>query len=201
MAVTRERFESGLTYEQWLAAMTKNKERFEQNYQTATILPEDAAFFASLPEPLNVLVLAEDWCGDVIANLPVLAKLAHAANGKLLLRIFLRDQNLDIMDQYLYQGKFRSIPTFVFFDQHMNEVGRWMERPQLARQEMDDGRSRFVTQHPELPDADKPFQDMSEATRQVYAASLSQFRAENAARWAQAVVDEVRAVVTSGLRI
>lgn len=31
---------------------------------------------ADLDRPLHVLVLAEDWCGDVIANLPVLGRLA-----------------------------------------------------------------------------------------------------------------------------
>ncbi len=42
------------------------------------------------------------------------------------------------MDQYLYKGQFRSIPTVVFFDSAMNELGRWAERPQIARDEMDE---------------------------------------------------------------
>ena len=66
------------------------------------------------------MVLAEDWCGDVIANLPLLGELAQAS-GKLNLRVFLRDQNLDIMDQYLKEGKFRSIPVFAFFDQDFSQ--------------------------------------------------------------------------------
>jgi len=31
MAVTRERFEQGLTYDQFKAHMTRNQERFEEN--------------------------------------------------------------------------------------------------------------------------------------------------------------------------
>jgi hypothetical protein len=152
------------------------------------------AIFAGLKEPLNVLVLAEDWCGDVIANLPILARLAQAS-GKINLRIFKRDQNLDIMDQYLYQGQFRSIPVFVFFDQAMSEVGRWIERPQIARDEMAEARRRFAAEHADLPDVNKPVPEMADATRQLYMATMSRLRAENAARWTQAVVDEIRAAV------
>jgi hypothetical protein len=27
------------------------------------------------------------------------------------------------------QGKYRSVPTFVFFDENFRELGRWIERP------------------------------------------------------------------------
>lgn len=199
MTISRQRFDSGLTYEQWLEGMTQNKERFLNNYAACQLRPEDSAFFKSLPQTLNVLVLAEDWCGDVIANLPILARLAHTAAGKLNLRIFKRDENLDIMDQYLYQGQFRSIPTFVFFDQQMNEVGRWIERPQIARDEMNEARRRFAAEHADLPDANKSYAEMSEATRQLYVATFASLRAENAARWTQAVVDELRKVVAGGI--
>jgi hypothetical protein len=192
MPVSRERFDSGMTYEQWVDSMTQNKERFLKIYETAQISAKDIAAFKALPAPINVLVLGEDWCGDVIANLPILAKLAHAVGGKLNLRIFKRDSNLDLMDQYLYQGKFRSIPTVVFFDDKMNEIGGWWERPQMARNEMDEARRRFAAEHADLPDVNKPAPEMSDATRQLYMATFAKLRADNAARWTQAVVDEVR---------
>ncbi len=128
MAVTRERFESGMTYDEWKAGMTRNRERFEALEGRVEISPDDLAAFRRLPRPLNVLVLAEDWCGDVINNLPVLGRLA-AESGKLNLRVFLRDQNPDLMDQYLNQGQYRSIPVFAFFDDEFRELGRWIERP------------------------------------------------------------------------
>ena len=195
MAVSRERFDSGLTYQQWLDSMTQNKERFTSNYEKAQIDAKDAADFSALPQPVNVLVIGEDWCGDVIANLPILAKLAHASNGKLNLRIFKRDQNLDLMDAYLYKGQYRSIPVFVFVDQQMNELGCWWERPEIARNETDEARRRFAAEHPDLPDAAKPPQDMSEDTRKLMIAMMQHLRAETAARWTQAVVDDVRKIV------
>jgi hypothetical protein len=108
--------------------MTRNRERVEENERRVEIPPADLAAFRDLPRPLHVLVLAEDWCGDVIANLPVLAQLAERS-GKLDLRILLRDQNDDVMQQYLNQGKYKSIPVFVFLDENFREVGHWIERP------------------------------------------------------------------------
>jgi len=121
MAVTRERFEQGLSYDAFKAQMTRNQERFAANERRVELASDDLAPFQRLPRPLPVLVLAEDWCGDVIDNLPVLGRLA-AASEHLDLLIFLRDQNLDLMDQYLKEGQFRSIPVFVFFDQDFNEL-------------------------------------------------------------------------------
>jgi len=43
------------------------------------------------------------------------------------MRIFLRDENPDLMDQFLKEGLYRSIPVFVFFDERMNEVARFIE--------------------------------------------------------------------------
>src|SRR5579872_3335866 len=98
MAVTRERFAQGMTYDEFKAQMTRNQSRFEANEQQLQLDPADLQPFNSLPRPLDVLVIAEDWCGDVIDNLPILGRIA-AATGKLNLRVFLRDQNLDLIDQ------------------------------------------------------------------------------------------------------
>src|SRR3982074_2215117 len=92
MAVTREQFDSGLTYDAYKAQMTRNKEQVEQNEKDLQLKPEDIQGIRSLPSQLNVLALAEDWCGDVVANLPVLGKLAQESNGKLNVRVLLRDQ-------------------------------------------------------------------------------------------------------------
>ena len=129
MAVTRERFESGMTYEAYKAQMTRNQDRFLDNEQAVTLRPEDVEFFKNLPQPLHALILAEDWCGDVINNVPVVGQLA-AQSGKLDIRVLLRDQNLDIMDRYLNHGAYRSVPTFIIMDDQLRELGNLKERPE-----------------------------------------------------------------------
>src|SRR5579871_2377001 len=146
MSVTRERFEQGMTYDEYKAQMTRNQERFATNEQQLALDPADVAAFKNLPQPLNVLVIAEDWCGDVINNLPILGRIA-AESGKLNLRVFLRDQNLDLIDQYLKEGKFRSIPVFVFFDDQFREIGRFIERPASVTERNDQYRQKMYADH------------------------------------------------------
>src|SRR4051812_26892581 len=102
MAVTRAQFESGLTYEGFKEQMTRNREQLEQNERDLDVKPEDLQAFKGLPKKVNVLALAEDWCGDVIANLPILGRIANES-GTLNVRVHLRDQEpgSQIMDQYL----------------------------------------------------------------------------------------------------
>ena len=164
VAVTAERFEQGLAYDQYKAQMTRNQERFEANERLATFDADDLAAFKALPQTLNVLVLAEDWCGDVVDNLPVLGQLA-AESGKLNVRVFLRDQNLDIMDQYLKEGQFRSIPVFVVFDEHFEELGHFIERPASVTERRDALRRKVSAQHPELGSPDTPITQRPEEAR------------------------------------
>src|ERR671931_2781913 len=149
MAVTRAQFESGLTYQAFKDQMTRNREQLEQNERELELKPEDLQAFKSLPRPLNVMALAEDWCGDVVANLPVLGRLA-SESGKLNVRIHLRDQEpgSQIMDQYLNKGQFKSIPTFIFLDDSFNELGVWIERPDSVTRKREEKRQELYKQHP-----------------------------------------------------
>ena len=196
MTVSRERFEQGLSYDAYKAQMTKNQERFLENERTLELDAEDVAFFRALPEPLNVLVLAEDWCGDVINNLPVLGRLAEAS-GKLTLRIFLRDQNLDIMDQYLKDGQFRSIPVFVFFDSKFNELGHFIERPARITQLIQEMRNDLFANDPVLsafPQTLSP-SELPEDARLRLSQAYAEFSAKNRALAVKEVVREVQNVV------
>src|SRR5262249_12839108 len=70
--VTRERFQQGMSLQQYLDQMTTNKDKFLQHMAEVTLGPEDRAVFASRTDKLNVLVITEDWCGDALVNFPVL---------------------------------------------------------------------------------------------------------------------------------
>jgi len=124
--MTRERFEQGMTLEQYIDHMSVNRERFVDALDETTIGPEDTRALARLGNVRRVLVLSEDWCGTCLAHVPYVAKLVES-NASIEMRLFPRDQNPDVMDQYLKRGLYRSIPVFVFFDEHMNEVARFIE--------------------------------------------------------------------------
>lgn len=82
------------------------------------------------------MVITEDWCGDSAQNLPYIVKIAEL-NPLINLRILTRDQNLDVMDLYLTNGKARSIPKLVAFDENGNELFQWGPRPKAALEVVD----------------------------------------------------------------
>lgn len=194
MAVTRDRFDQGMTYDAYKAQMTRNRERLEDVERSFKPGPDDLATFKNLPRPLNVLVLAEDWCGDVIANLPILGKLAQES-GKLNVRVFLRDQNTDLMDQYLNQGKYKSIPVFVFFDDNFNELGRFIERPASVTQLRAQKRQEIFAKNPEFGSPDAPVDQLPEDVRARLNQATTAMREETTPFANAEVVRELKAIV------
>jgi hypothetical protein len=164
--VTKQRFAQGMTFQQYLDQMTTNKDKFLEAMAAVQVAPEDRAVFGRRPEKLNVLVLTEDWCGDALTNLPVLARMVESAPN-VEMRVFLRDQNPDLMDQYLNRGLFRSIPVFVFFDGDMKEVARFVERPPKITEYME--------------------QKQLELRRQL--------RAEHGEEWRRSAAEEIRSLL------
>jgi thiol-disulfide isomerase/thioredoxin len=129
--VNLERYNSGFTYENYIQQIKVNKDRFETYYESAALTKEDQDFFAnasSMPNGIKkLMIIGEDWCPDVFRGMPVFARIAEAAGIET--RIFPRDDNLDMMDEFLKDGEFASIPVAVFYDDKLNEITRWIERP------------------------------------------------------------------------
>lgn len=194
MPITRERFEQGLTADSFVESMTLNREQFEANIEAASglISDEDRAVFQR--QPISIAAIAEDWCPDVIQFLPPVIALARQVPD-VSLRVFLRDQNLDIMDQYLKDGVFRSIPVFVFYDDQWNELGHYIERPEQVTQEMARETRRFAGEHPELEGATRSYQNMPEETRKHVLQNSNRYRWEHMLEWDRVFLNEVRAVV------
>src|SRR5262245_63360401 len=107
--------------------MSMNRERFLATMDATSISDGDAAIFERFPGTRRILIITEDWCGAAIASLPFVLKLVERVPD-IETRIFLRDQNPDLMDQYLKNGVYRSIPVFAFLDEQMNELARFIER-------------------------------------------------------------------------
>lgn len=73
-------------------------------------------------------VITEAWCGDAAQNLPVISALAEH-NSAIDLKLVLRDENLDLMDQHLTNGG-RSIPKLLIYKKDTGEVvTTWGPRP------------------------------------------------------------------------
>ena len=78
------------------------------------------------------LVLTEGWCGDAAQNIPAIEKTASASD-LIETRYILRDENLELMDDYLTEGA-RSIPKLIAVDVDTLEVlFTWGARPAVAQ--------------------------------------------------------------------
>ena len=194
MTVTRERFEQGLTYEAHLAQVTRNRERHEANERALAIDPADLAAFRGLPRPVRVLVLTEDWCGDCVANVPILGRLARES-GKLDVRIFYRDQNKDLMAPYRNEGKYESIPVFVFFDDHFREIGRFIERPKSVTELRARKRREIFAANSDFGSPDDPPDRLPEETRGRLQQAIAAMREEMKPFADREVVRALRAIV------
>ena len=136
--VTPERFAQGQPYDEWLKGIDRNLERFQENYEGTHVSDADAAALKELVArpngPARCLALGEAWCPDVFRGLPVMARIAEASGMEL--RVFFRDQNNDIMAEFLKNGEHESIPTLVFYTKDHEYIAHWTERPVKANEEM-----------------------------------------------------------------
>jgi hypothetical protein len=169
-------FATGITYDAYKAAMTQNRERLEAAEAKVTIDPRDLEWFRSL-RPLRVAALVEDWCGDVIANLPVLGALARELGPTLDLRCFDKSQHPELATAYLNRGRFESLPVFAFFDADWREVGVFIERPSAVTERREEDRLAIHAEHPEFGPPDRPASELDDDVRAQLMAEIQSRRA------------------------
>jgi len=166
--IDAQRFATGLTWKDYLAQMGDTRARTEENYQRASVTDEERKFFSGLGQVRYALMLAENWCGDVHRNSPMLARIAEAMPG-CDLRVFFRDQNADLRDAFLNNG-YQSIPVVVFFDKDWNEIGRWIERSHAATGKAAQIRAKTVDVAPK-DQADAAMAEMRKQVGDAYTVS------------------------------
>ncbi|MCA1064309.1 thioredoxin family protein [Rossellomorea sp. AcN35-11] len=142
-------FDKGMTSEHYIESMKVHKENTASIRKAFTIPEEDLDVLNQLGEhSLRVIAITEDWCGDAMLNIPVLLKVAESANMDV--RMILRDENLELMDQYLTNGISRAIPIFIFIDREGNEKLVWGPRAPMVKKIVDDERAKLPPKDHEL---------------------------------------------------
>jgi hypothetical protein len=121
------RFSGALPFAAYAQRAQKNAELWQGIYRTTAIADEDVARARACRGPWRLLALSEDWCGDTVNTLPVIARLAEQA-GNLELRILRRDEHDDLMARHLSSGT-RSIPVVMILDAEGREWAWWGPRP------------------------------------------------------------------------
>jgi hypothetical protein len=187
LALDDKRFATGMTWKDYMAQMGDTRARTEENYAKAVLNDDERKFFGTVNGVKYAMMLAENWCGDVHRNSPLLAHVCEAIPG-CELRVFLRDQNADLRDAYLNNG-YQSIPVIAFFDKDWNEVGRWIERAHAATSKATMIRAKTVDA---APKDNKDAQD--KAMNEMRAQVTTEYSAPGLPLW-RAAASEVRLVL------
>jgi len=130
----------GSSSEDFLNYTDLNNARMDKWDKRYELSDELKAALDQLEHQEDWVVLSEGWCGDAAHALPFMAKAAQYSD-KVRLKILLRDENLDLMDQYLTNGG-RAIPKLIRFNvENGDEMGTWGPRPKPAQQIHLDGKA------------------------------------------------------------
>jgi hypothetical protein len=120
------RWDAALQFPDYLATVVKHAELWQGVYRMATVSPESIERLRQAPGEWRLLALSEDWCGDCVSCLPVIARLTERSGIEL--RVLGRDANPEIMDAHLSSGA-RSIPVVMILDTELHRHGWWGPRP------------------------------------------------------------------------
>ncbi len=108
-----------------------NYKRMERWNKTFFLNEELSCVLKALKTKQTWILITETWCGDSAQLLPGIAKIAAASEGKITLKIILRDNNPDWINAYLTNGT-KSVPKLISFDDNGTELFIWGPRPQGA---------------------------------------------------------------------
>lgn len=178
--ITKEQFDTGYTYaeyrklvdnelakgrttgpnqtEDYIEYTKLNAHRMSRLDKTIELDDTLIAELETIPCKVNWLLITEAWCGDAAQNVPILNKMAQAS-ANIELRLILRDENLEIIDQYLTNGG-RAIPKLIVLDENMNEIATWGPRPtQVQEMVMENKRTNQL-----------PYDEFAKVVQKWYAA-------------------------------
>jgi len=120
-----------------------NEARMNRLEKTIKISEDVVSKLQNLDNHYIWLVISEGWCGDAAQILPILNKMASASDRKVDLRIVLRDENEELMDQYLTNGG-KAIPKIIVICKEAGIVRTdWGPRPKGASELMTNHKKEF----------------------------------------------------------
>lgn len=120
-------YRHGATFDQFLEDTEANRDMWHAMAPRARIPYPVVERARGVPGQWRLLAIAEDWCGDAVNILPVVARLVEQVDS-LELRIVDRESRPELMDRHLTNGN-RSIPVLILLDDRGVCRGWWGPRP------------------------------------------------------------------------
>lgn len=108
-----------------------NDRRMKRWDKTVKVSEEDKATIEAYNKKATWLLISESWCGDAAHIVPAINKVAEL-NNSIDLRIVLRDDNPELMDEFLTNGG-KAIPKLIIIENE-DVVNTFGPRPSEATQ-------------------------------------------------------------------
>jgi|TARA_B100000809_G_scaffold263150_1_gene315720 thiol-disulfide isomerase/thioredoxin len=191
MSLTREKFQQGMTTQQYIDQVKVNKQPFIDIHEAVEVPEAVQKQFDGLSSPLNLAVFTADWCGDAMSTTPSILRLAESTDG-LVVNVFNRDEELELSNTFLPEERAGTVPIFVVCDSDMNEVARFVE-----------------TAHELVPDIDamdgnidKELEGLAEGyARRLRRGKRTEYRVSHANQWGAVILQSFADTVARGLTL
>lgn len=118
-------FEKAISLEEYLETLGDQKSLYELHYKKATVSSRLNNF-----SNIKILIITESWCSDSTAMIPVLQKIFLDRDAEI--RISVRDENPELMDNFLTNGK-RAIPIVIVLNSSGELLLRYGPRPEAVQ--------------------------------------------------------------------
>ena len=187
--LTQEKFDQGMTTQQYIDQIKVNKEPFVSIYETVQVPADSLSLFNGLSKPLKLAVSTADWCGDAMSTTPVILKLADSTPN-LSVQVFNRDDELELSNSLLPEHRAGTVPIFVVMDQEMNQVVRFIETAGALVPDIDAMDAAIDQETAGLSEADQ---------RQARRGRRTSFRVEHAQAWGEVILKEFGGLVADAL--
>ena len=190
MALSADKFNQGLSPQDYIQQMKVNKLPFEEIYRSIEIPDDVLSYFDGLSDPVNLAVFHAEWCGDAVSTTPAILRLAETS-PKINVQVFNRDEEVDLTNTFVPEHRANTVPVFVVFDQEMGEIARFIETakglvPQIDS--MDEAIANEVANE-------------GDNARNVARGKRTAYRVAHAGDWGEVILNEFKQVVSDGLAL
>ena len=190
MALSADKFNQGLSPQDYIQQMKVNKLPFEEIYRSIEIPDDVLSYFDGLSDPVNLAVFHAEWCGDAVSTTPAILRLAETS-PKINVQVFNRDEEVDLTNTFVPEHRANTVPVFVVFDQEMGEIARFIETakglvPQIDS--MDEAIANDVVNE-------------GDNARNAARGKRTAHRVAHARDWGEVILNEFKQVVTDGLAL
>ena len=188
MPLTAGKFSQGMTPTEYIEQIKVNKQPFVDIYNSVEIPPDVKSFFDGLADPLNLAVFTADWCGDAVSTTPAVLRLAESTGG-LAVKVFNRDEELELTNSFLPEHRAGTVPVFVALDASMGEVSRFIETAR-SLVPLIDSMDEMIAQE---------VAGEGDSARALARGKRTAFRVARAKEWGNVILQEFCQVVKDGL--